>query len=173
MFYAEVDFDVQDGEIFPYQDSYIDEKGDTVWANPVLNKDTKEPLIKVGIRSMTPFFEERMMNRKKAVEHVYNTKTRAMDRITFYPDQSAEEMIEERDAAYNYAITYLEGFKNKKTKKDVDCTYENKIALMKVPNFSRFFTKCQQILDSTGIQTKEEETKNLSTSQSGDPVLEG
>jgi hypothetical protein len=93
-----------------------------------------------------------------------NPKTRQMERITYYAELSIEEAKAERDDAYDFAITGIEGFKDAKTGQIITCTRANKLALMKVPVFDRFFAKCQQVLASSGV--KEQESKNLVSGQS-------
>lgn len=155
-----VNLSQNEGEWFPFQNSKIDQlTGEPVFDDP----DTEA---KVQIRSMTPFFEERISKRKRQVEHVMNPKTRQMERVVYYADLSVAEAKAERDEAYDYAITGMEGFKDSKTGKIIECTRENKIALMKVPVFDRFFARCQQILASSGIKEREEEEKKTSTNGS-------
>jgi len=131
--------------------------GEPVFDDPVSDA-------RVQIRSMTPFFEERIAKRKRQTEHVMNPKTRQMERITYYAELSIEEAKAERDDAYDFAITGIEGFKDAKTGQIITCTRANKLALMKVPVFDRFFAKCQQVLASSGV--KEQESKNLVSGQS-------
>lgn len=149
-----VDLNANEGEWFPFQNSKIDPlTGEPMFDDP----DTDA---KVQIRSMTPFFEERIAKRKYVVERVFNAKTRQMDRDRHMADLTVEEAKEERDDAFDFAITGLSGFKDAKTKTEIACTRENKIALMRVPAFDRFFAKCQQELASSGI--KEEAEKKTS-----------
>jgi len=151
--------DTTAGEWFPFQNSKIDPlTGEPVFDDPVSDA-------KVQIRSMTPFFEERIASRKRQTEHVMNPKTRQMERISYYTELSTEDAKTERDDAFDFAITGIEGFKDAKTGKEITCTRENKLSLMKVPVFDRFFARCQQLLASSGV--KETESKNL---QSG-PVI--
>ena len=148
--------DQNEGEWFPFQNSKIDSlTGEPVFDDPVTDA-------KVQIRSMVPFFEERIAKRKRQVEHVMNPKTRQMERVSFYAELSVEEAKVERDDAFDFAITGIEGFKDAKTGKLILCARASKLALMKVPVFDRFFARCQQLLSSSGV--KEQVEKN---SQSG------
>jgi len=143
------------GEWFPFQNSKIDSAtGEHVFDDPVGDA-------KVQIRSMVPFFEERMAKRKRQAENVFNPKTRQMERITFYAELSVEDAKAERDDAFDFAITGIEGFKDAKTGRLIDCTRENKLALMKVPVFDRFFARCQQLLSNSGV--KEQEVANFAS----------
>ena len=149
-----IDFESSQGEWFQFFGSHIDlTTGDVVYEDPTGDA-------RVQIRSMGPFIEERAAKRKKKVEHVYNPKTRIMDRVIFTEELSAEAAREERDDLWDWVITDIENFKNKKTGEIITCTRENKLALMKVPVFDRFVARCQQILSASGIKAKEESTKN-------------
>lgn len=148
--------ETNEGEFFPFQNSHIDPlTGEPVFDDPVSDA-------KVQIRSMTPFFEERIAKRKRQTEHVMNVKTRQMERISFYAELSVEEAKAERDDAFDFAITGVEGFKDAKTGQMITCTRENKLALMKVPVFDRFFARCQQLLSSSGVKQQEQAEKNFS-----------
>ena len=144
--------DQNEGEWFPFQNSKIDPlTGEPVFDDPVTDA-------KVQIRSITPFFEERIAKRKRQAEHVMNPKTRQMERISFYTELSLEESKVERDDAFDFAITGIEGIKDSKTGRLLKNTREDKLALMKVPVFDRFFARCQQLLSSSGV--KEQVEKN-------------
>jgi len=144
----------QQGERFSFFSSHID----PVTGEPVYEAPSGDAA--AWIRSIAPFFEERVGKREKSVEHVYNPKTRAMERISFFKDQSLEEIRAEREDAYDYAITAIENFRDSKTGKIIECTRENKIALMKVPVFDRYFARCQQLIAASGVKEKEEAEKN-------------
>jgi hypothetical protein len=147
-----IDITQNEGEWFPFQNSKIDPlTGEPVFDDPVTDA-------KVQIRAMSPFFEERIAKRKRQTEHVMNPKTRQMERISFYAELSVDDVKAERDDAFDFAITGIEGFKDAKTGKMIDCTRDNKLALMKVPVFDRFFARCQQLLSSSGV--KEQVEKN-------------
>lgn len=160
----EVRLNTADPEIFPFQESTVDDQGNVTWDDPVIDPATNEPVAKVGIRLMGPFFEERIAARKFIVDHIFNTKTRAMDRDRHPVDLTPEETFRERDDAYDYAITFLSGFKSQGIV--ITCTRENKLALMKNDKFSRFFVKCQAALSNSGIEVKKELEKNLSSGSS-------
>jgi len=156
-----INLETNEGEWFPFQNSTISPStGEPVFDDPVSDA-------RVQIRSMTPFFEERIAKRKRQTEHVMNPKTRQMERITYYAELSIEEAKAERDDAYDFAITGIEGFKDAKTGQIITCTRANKLALMKVPVFDRFFAKCQQVLANSGVKEKEEIEKNLSKPPNG------
>src|SRR4030042_6218031 len=134
------DLDSTQGEWFQFFGSHIDPNTGEV----VYEETTSDA--RVQIRSIAPFLEERFAKWKKSVEHVYNPKTRAMERISYYPDQSPEESRADRDDAWDYAITGIENFKDIKTGELIACTRENKLKLMKNPVFDRFFARRKQLL---------------------------
>mgnify|MGYP001249914155 CR=1 FL=1 len=148
------DLEESQGEWFYFFNSRIDQAtGETVYDNPV--KDAR-----VKIRSISAFFEEALSKRKREFQFVVNPKTRGMERVAYFPELSSEEANQQRDDAWDYAITGLEGFKDAKTKADLKCDRETKLKLMKNPAFDRFIARCFQILASSGIQGKEAEEKN-------------
>lgn len=144
----------QAGEWFPFFSSHIDPvTGEPIYEDPAGDA-------RAQIRSFAPFFEERVGKRNRDVEHIYNPKTRAMERVSFFKELAPAAIKAEREDAFDYAITGLENFKDSKTGKPITCTRENKIALMKVPVFDRFFARCQQLLANSGVKEKEEAVKN-------------
>jgi hypothetical protein len=148
------DINSTEGEWFPFFSSHID----PVTGEPIYEEPQTDA--RVQIRSIAPFIEEKMAKRKRIAEHVYNPKTRAMERVSYYPDQTPDEIRAERDDLWDYAITGIEGFKDSKTGEIITCSRENKLKLMKVPVFDRFVARCQQLLASSGVKTKEDEEKN-------------
>lgn len=147
------DLDAVDGEWFPFFSSSINlVTGDIIYDDPV-------PDARVRVRPMAPLIEERLSGRKKNVEHVVNPKTRALERISYYPELSPEEERKERDDIWDYVITGIEGFKDK-TGKTIDCTRENKLKLMRIPVFERFISRCFQIMANAGVSEAEELEKN-------------
>lgn len=150
-----VDFnlDVTEGEWFQFFGSYVDNNGEIIYEDPVSDA-------RVQVRNIAPFIEERMTRRKKSVEHIFNPKTRAMERVVFYPELSPDEEKREREDVWDYVITGFENFKNSKTGEIISCTRENKLALMKIPVFDRFISRCLQLLSNSEIKTREESEKN-------------
>lgn len=147
------DLEATEGEWFPFFKSTIDlVTGNIIYEDPVNDA-------RVRLRPMAPFLEERLNNRVKSVEHVLNPKTRSMERISYYPELSPEQEQKERDDVWDYVITGLDGFKDR-SGKEIECTRENKIKLMKVPIFERFISRCFQIMANSGISESEELVKN-------------
>lgn len=124
------------GDWFKFQSSHFDaEKNEFVFDDP--EPDAAE----FCFRSMIPFFTERLKARKRVVEHVLNPQTRAMERISYYPDPTPEEQKKEQADAQDYMITGIrkafwgEG-------KPVEMTREDKLKLFLDPQFDRFAGKC-------------------------------
>lgn len=147
----EFDLEVTGGEWFQFFESHFSERGEIVYDDPAGDA-------RVCIRSIMPFFEEVQGGKKKKFEWVLNTQTRAMERVGYYPEQTAEDIRREREDAYDYAITAWENFTVKG--KLIECTRENKIKLMKVPVFDRFVARCFQLLSGAGVKQQEAEEKN-------------
>jgi hypothetical protein len=148
------DLDAEEGEWFQFFGSHIDlNTGEVVYDEPTSDA-------RVRIRPMAPFIEARLAKLKKTVEHVYNTKSRVMERISYYPDQKPEDAQKDKEDAFDYIVIDWENIKNSKTSEVIPCTRENKLALMKNPVFDRFVARCQQLLSETGIKKEEIEEKN-------------
>lgn len=157
-----VDLESGKGMWFTFRMSEIDQNnGNIVWGDEI-------PELEVQIRSMKPFFEERIRGRERGVGHVYNVKSRAMDRETFFKDLTPDEAKAERDDAFDYAITGLKGWKDRTSRQPFPCTREVKLGLMAKDFFDRFFADCQQKLDSLSVEMEEAEKK---TSLSGSSSL--
>lgn len=158
-----VDLDVQEqGVRFQFFGSHIDPvSGDVVYEEP--KGDAW-----VEVRPMGPFIEQRVMDRKRKSDFVYNPKSKSMDRVTYITEPSPEELKQEREDTWDYVIVNFGGFKNKKTGEEIECTRASKINLMKLPVFDRFIGRCQQLLAESGIQ--ESEVKNSQTGLSGETM---
>jgi len=149
-----INLDATQGEWFEFFSSTVNpDTGIIEYGKPVKGA-------RAEIRSITPFYEELMAAKKPSIERVINSKTHKMDRIEFYPAQTVEEIKAERGDAWDYAIVNFEGFKDKAAQKVLECTRENKIAMMKNPVFDRFVARCLQILGESGVQEKETKAKN-------------
>jgi hypothetical protein len=148
------DLEASQGEWFNFFGSHVD-PNTGVWTYEEPVSDAK-----VQLRNIGPFLDERYAKRKKIVEHVFNPKTRGMERISYYPDLTPEEAKAEREEMIDYAIVDIQNFKNSKTGEVIACTLENKLALMKVPVFDRFVARCWQIMGAAGIKTAEDAEKN-------------
>jgi len=144
----------EQGEWFYFFESHIDQAtGEVIYADPVTDA-------RVQIRRLSPFIEKLMEGKKREFQNVLNPKTRAMERISYYPDLTPEQAQKEREDTWDYVITGIENFKDSGTGKEIACTRENKIKLMALPVFDRFVARCLQILSNSGIEAKKAETKN-------------
>ena len=147
----------EQGDWFSYFDSRVYPSiGETIYDLP------KKGAAEFRIRSMAPFFDERRKGRKKEFKMVVNPSTRQMERVGYYPGLPPDEEAKENDDAWDYAIT---GMKNAFSAPGVkiECTRENKLALIAIPIFSRFLWRVFEIISNTGVKTQEEAEKNSST----------
>ena len=134
------DLDDEEGTWFQYFGSHVDEKsGEIVYEDPV-------DYARARIRNDGVFLEERVKKQKRSRELVLNPKTRQMEMVSYFEEQPMEKLMAESDDLYDYAITGLEGFKNRKTGEVLECTRKDKIALRRNGAFRRFYEKCQRIL---------------------------
>ncbi len=148
----DLNLDTTEGEWFQFFGSHIDvNTGEVVYEDPTSDA-------RVQVRSIAPFVEKLISKRKRIVEHVYNPKTRAMERLSYFEEPTIEQAQAERDDTWDYAIMSFENFKDKGEL--IACTRENKLKLMKVPIFDRFIARCQQILSDSGIEARKEAEKN-------------
>jgi len=132
-----------EGEWFDFFGSHIDQNtGETVYHAP-------SPAAKALIRNASAFIEAQMKKRKRKVENVLNPKTRQMERVSGFEEISVEQVLQEADELYDYAIMDLRGFKDRKTGSVIQCNREKKIALRRNELFRRYFERCQQILNGS------------------------
>jgi len=159
--------DVAEGVWFPFQNSRVDpDTGKITWDDPIL-KSNGEPVASMCIRLMGPFYEERMAKRERTTKYVYNTKSRAMDPVSSFKELTMDEARQERDDAIDYAITGITGFRDKATKKPLECTRANKLIMLKQPAVDRFFAYCQERLGQLGIEQQKAEAENFTSGSSG------
>jgi hypothetical protein len=165
--FVDVDLDVTEGEWFPFQTSHVkQDTGEIVWDDPVMD-DEGNPVAALCIRPMAPYYEAQISKRGRIVEHVYNPKNRSMERVVSIKELPMEDIKKERDNAIDYAITGIKGFRDKATKKLLDCTRENKIAMLKSPAIDRFFAYCQERLGQSEIKNQEAEAENFTNGSNG------
>jgi hypothetical protein len=142
------------GDWFKFFDSEVDlQSGEIMYSEP--RADAGE----ICIRSVSPFWREKVEGRKKESEFVFNPKTRAMEKVSYTVELTPEEEAKERDDSYDYCIT---GFRNlfDGEGNEILCTRENKMKLMSVPRFERFILKCLEIQINTANSEKEDAEKN-------------
>lgn len=145
------------GDWFDFFESRVDLK-----TGEVTYDDPKPGTGRVCLRNMAVFMRKRQRSRKKEHDFVLNTNSRAMERVEYLKPQTAEEEAQEREDAFDYAITGLEDFFDGKGK-PIKCTRENKLELLAIPVFDRFIARCFEIQQNASkIQTQVAE-KNSST----------
>jgi len=149
-----IDLDSRDGEWFTFFGSKVNERGETVYDDPLPDAG------KIQVRSLMPYFEANSSKKKRKHEFVLNPQTRSMERVTYEVELSPEDSQKERDDAWDYAITGIENVFDAQGKA-VECTRENKLKLMMIPQFNRFVARCLQLLSEAGVKTEEEERKNV------------
>jgi hypothetical protein len=91
-------------------------------------------------------------------EFVYNKVTRQMERVS-YVEQTSEQKRKERELIWDYAIQAWEGILDKNGN-PIPCTTENKIKLMNIPVFSRFVSRCLDLINLSEEARKSELEKN-------------
>ena len=150
------DLDETKGDWFDFFESTIDIKtGDITYDDP------KPGTGRVCLRNMSVFVRERNRNRKKKYEFVLNSSTRSMQKVES-TEQTAEEEAQERDDAFDYAITHFENFFDAKGK-TIECIRENKIKLLAIPVFDRFIARCFELQQNANKMQSQVIEKNSST----------
>lgn len=142
------------GVWFKYQAPRWDSsKGETIFDPP------EEDAAEFCIRSLTTFFAERLKRRKRKSEFILNPATRAMERVSYYPDPTAEEIQKEQEDAWDYLIV---GVKNAKWADGtpIECTRADKIKLMKIEQFDLFIGHCLKVLAGSEKEEAEAAEKN-------------
>lgn len=155
-----------EGTWFEFFESFVDPQ-----TNEVTYLEVKPGAAEFCIRSTQPFWEERLKTRKKEQKSILNPKTRQMEIVSMFVDSSVEENLALSDDATDYAITGVRGAywpskKDPSKRGDaIQTTREDKLRLNRVPQFQRFFRRCQELLDTVGVryeaEKKEAEDKNL------------
>ena len=135
------------GDWFDFFESSIDIKtGETTYDDP------RPGTGRVCIRDMGVFFRERQRTRKRKTQFVRNSGSRAMEQVELL--QTPEEEAQDREDAFDYAITDFENFFDAKGK-PIKCTRENKLKLLAIPVFDRFVGRCFEIQQNASkIQAK-------------------
>jgi hypothetical protein len=145
----------EQGDWFSFFDSRIDiSSGDIIYDIPL------EGSAEFCFRNPGPFWEEQRKGRKKEYKMVLNTSSKAMERVGYYPDLSPELEKEERDSSWDYVITGMRNARWTKDGPEMECTRENKLKLLKNSAFLRFANRVLQLILETGVNHKENESKN-------------
>lgn len=96
--------------------------------------------------------------RKKAVEHVFNPKSRTMERLSYFEQTPVQEK-KERELIWDFAIKAWEGILDT-SDQQIPCTLENKLKLMNNPQFARFVGRCLQLISGATAEAKVAAEKN-------------
>ncbi len=138
------------GDWFSYFESHFDTAtGEIVYDDP------KPGAAEFCVRSVRTFFEEKNKGRKRESKMVLNPSTRAMERVTYFPDRSPEEEEKINDDAWDFAIVGV-----RKNGEAIDCSRADKLELIKIPMFLRFITRVFQILHGEAEKIKAASEKN-------------
>jgi len=146
--------DESSGDWFEFFESEFDfETGEIDFFDP------KPGTGKVCIRSASDLLIEQIGKRKKESEIILNPKTRQMERIEYYKDQTQKELQKDSDDRIDHMITGLKDFFDH-AGVPIECTRENKIKLSKVPVFDRFLSRCMKLQMNASQEKVEKEEKN-------------
>jgi len=141
---------MEDGDWFPYFESRFDmASGEITYDEP------KKGAVEFCIRSMQPFFEEKNSGRKKENKMVLNPVSRAMERVSFYPDRPPEEEKQLGEDAWDYAIIAA-----RKGDESLDVSREDKLELVNRPMFLRYVKRVFDMLNGEVEKKKEAAEKN-------------
>lgn len=152
----------EQGDWFPFFTSRFDTStGEIIYDPPA------EGAAEFCFRSPMPFWEERRKDRKKETRMVLNTNSKAMERLTYYPDLPYDEERKERDDSWDYSIVGMRNARWSADGPEMEYTRENKMKLLKNAAFLRYANRVLQLLLDTGIKVKEETEKNSSTGSIG------
>ena len=145
---------ISEGEWFPFRMSTVNpDTGETIWGEEM-------PGVRVKIKSWKKFFENSFLSREQIAEWKVHPKTHQNQKHINQKQMTPKEIIVQKEDGIDYAILEWEGFKDKKTKKDIECNRENKIAMMSLDFFDRFFSDAQLSIDRKKIEEAEEKEKN-------------
>lgn len=142
------------GAWFPYFGSNADAEGAITYEAPA---DEKEKVFINPPLSAEALEKIHAKTRTRKSQFVYNPKTQKMDHVAYF-DQTPEQARQEFEMIFceiigDFELTDANGDK-------IPCTPENKIKLMRVPEFARFVTRCIQLLDMTEAERKAALEKN-------------
>lgn len=142
------------GDWFSYFRSHYDQA-----TGEIIYEDSEPDAAEFCLRSMALFFEERRKHRKRESKMVLNPTTRSMERVTYLVDLSPEEAEKENIDAWDFAILDWRNVYAAENK-PLECNAENKMRLMKLPEFVRFVNRVFLIL-SGDASIRETSEKNL------------
>jgi len=150
------DFSESEGDWFEFFESRIDlENAAIIYDKPISGTG------RARFRSTIPFIQEFTEKREAEKQHefVLNSKSRAMERVEWFPGLSVTAQKQYMDDMLDYAITGLERFFDAEGNA-LECTRENKLKLAKVPVFDRYMARCLELQANASTQRKEVAEKN-------------
>ena len=150
----DLDLDGQ-GDGFKFFTSRVLENGEIVYDEPGPDAAT------FYIRPMGPKIEELQAARKRRAEFVLNPATKAMERVSF-SDESPAQLKQDREDTWDYCLTGWDDKALDGAGTPIPVTRENKLKLMRLPVFDRFFARCLQLLSAAGVKAQEAAEANLS-----------
>ncbi len=145
---------VEEGRWFDFFESEID-----LATGDIIYDDHKEDTAEFCIRHPGPFIEARLNAMKKESKMVLNSKSRTMEKVSSFPDQTPDEAKAEREDMIDYSITDIRNAK-KPDGTDIECTKENKLKLKKIPAFDRFLARVWEILENAKASEEKASEKN-------------
>ena len=159
------DLNVGIGEWFPFVQSEIKPDGEVKYSDPETDENGNITAGRVQLRIADADTLESIQSqtRKREVEHVFNPKTRQMERLPYFEQTPAQEK-KERELIWDYAIMDwedIEPFLNPDGT-PIARTVDNKLRLMNIPVFARFVGRCLQMISGATNEAKVAAEKNLS-----------
>jgi hypothetical protein len=146
--------DTGTGEWFQFFGSEIKPDGEVKYYEP--EKAAQRVCLRIADMETLEIIQSE--TKKKAVEHVYNPKTRQMERLSYF-EQTPEQEKKEREMIWDYAIISWEGMLDIKGQ-EIPCTLENKMKLMNNPQFARFVNRCLGLISGAATEVKKAAEKN-------------
>lgn len=144
-----------EGEGFKFVNSRVDSTtGEPVFDDPLPDAGT------FFIRPIGAKLEAIQSRRKRVFENVVNPKTRAMERIAYFPERTAEEIKAENRELWDYCITGWDDKVLDSKGNPVPVTVEAKEKLMEIPAFDRFVARCFRLLAESAVKTEKSLEKN-------------
>jgi len=149
-----VDFEQESGAWFTFFTSKVKDDGTVEYEDP------EDGAGRICIRPISTFVQDYFASRKNKAEFVLNPKTRAMERVEYTVDQTAEERKKYQFELWDYAITAWENFSDSKGQ-EIKCTAENKAKMMRLAMFDRFVSKCLKTMSDDIVKRAEDLNENL------------
>jgi len=142
-----------EGQWFTFFYSHLDPNTlEPIYDDPIENGP------RMKIRNPASLWKDRSQKKKQKKEHVFNPKTRAMDMVSSDVDLTAAQKKAENEEFVDYVIQDVEQFTL--NGKEIKGTIAEKVKAMENPLISMFVQRCIQLLQESGVQEAEAESKN-------------